>query len=329
MRTAGLTMNDVWADRVMRERGVETHRFDGLEAEIGVLVESVELKHRGKSENFRPYLHLTGELRSVTPHDGLPYGIHQVIYSPGQGEKVDAYYEFDDQQMVAMAQRGYFNSAFVVPEEQLTGVEWELPAKVDALVLAPSQGQADPPVIFVRVHDVANLELTLETSEYDLTDYFADFSRSGVVHDEKAVDERSLRARSDAINSLFTDEDYELVEQVERREAEASANGVVDDMAAEVKAIEAQIEAEREQFVNEREHAEGTTEKLYRDRVARAMEEQEAAPAPVLAKWAVGGDLDFAADARPEPTMAEREAQAARRAADLDFGDGDGHGLGH
>lgn len=328
MRTAGLMMNDVWADRVVRERGVETHRFDGLDAEIGVLVDSVELKHRGKSENFRPYLHLTGELRSVTPYDGLPYGIHQVTYSAGQGEKVDAFYEFDDQQMVALAQRGYFNSAFAVPEDRLTGVEWELPAKVDALVLAPGDSQDDAPVIFVRVHDIANLEVGLESSQYDLTDYFDDFSKDGIGREEKAVDQRGLRARSDAINSLFAEDELDLVEQAERLEGPAKEDPV-NGMAAGVQAIEAEIEAEREQFVSEREHAEGTTEKLYRDRVAERDEAGEEPTAPPRPERAPAVDLDFAEEAEAEPTMAEREERAARRAADLDFGDGGGHGLGH
>lgn len=328
MRTAGLMMNDVWSDRVVRERGVETHRFDGLDAEIGVLVDSVELKHRGKAENFRPYLHLTGELRSVTPYDGLPYGIHQVTYSAGQGEKVDAFYEFDDQQMVALAQKGYFNSVFSVPEERLTGVEWELPAKVDALLLAPGDAQADPPVIFVKVHDIANLEVGLESSQYDLTDYFDDFSKDGIGHEEKVVDQRGLRARSDAINSLFAEDELDLVEQAERPASGAKAETPVDEMAAGVQAIEAQIEAEREQFASEREQAEGTTEKLYRDRVAEPAEEHQQQAAPPRPERVPDVDLDYAGDTQAEPTMAEREELAARRAADLDFGDGDGRGLG-
>ncbi|MDW6057958.1 hypothetical protein SAZ11_07635 [Streptomyces sp. FXJ1.4098] len=137
MRTAGLTMNDVWAHRVLRERGVETYRLEGVTAELDVMVESLDLKHRGKEENYRPYLHMTGELRSVTPVKALPFGISQVTYSPGQGEKVDAFYEFNDQQLVALASKGYFTSGFAVPE-QVTGIEWELPATADMLVLAPS-----------------------------------------------------------------------------------------------------------------------------------------------------------------------------------------------
>lgn len=329
MRTAGLMMNDVWADRVVREHGVQTHRYEGLEAEIGVLVDTVDLRHRGPDENFRPYLHLTGELRSVTPHDGLPYGISQVTYSAGRGEKVDAFYEFDDQQMVALARKGYFNSVFSVPEDRLTGVEWELPARMDALVLAPADEQ-DAPVIFVRVHDIGNLEVGLESSQYDLTDYFDDVSKNGIGREEKVVDARGLKARSDAINSLFDQDELglDLLEQAERIQP-GPVDEPVGGMAAGVRAIEADIEAQREQFVAEREHAEGTPEKLYRDRVAAALEqEREESVAPLRPARALSTDLDFAEEAEPGPTMAEREEQAARRAADLDFGEDGQHGLG-
>lgn len=51
------------------------------------MVESLDLKHRGKEENYRPYLHLTGELRSVAPATALPFGISQVTYSPARARK--------------------------------------------------------------------------------------------------------------------------------------------------------------------------------------------------------------------------------------------------
>lgn len=37
MRTAGLMMNDVWASRVLNERGVEVYRYENQEADLSVL----------------------------------------------------------------------------------------------------------------------------------------------------------------------------------------------------------------------------------------------------------------------------------------------------
>lgn len=341
MRTAGLMMNDVWADRALRERGVEAYRYNGLPAEIGVLVDAVELKHKGKEQNYRPYLHIVGELRSITPTEPLPYGITQVTYSQGQGEKVDAYYEFDDEQLVALAGKGYFNAAFAVPE-QLTGIEWELPATVDALVLTPSAQQADAPVVFMNVHRIADLEIDLESSGYDLTDYFLDHSPDDRDRPETVIDERGLRARSDAINSLFTEDELDLGDldgQVENSQQTAQSDQHDHDatgMNARLQQVEAQIAAEREQFNAELERTEGTPQHLYHERVAQALrtDEEEASPAthkPTAHKSAdqsgghdlsrglghgVGEDLDFDLDAEAAPVLEERKGEVSHRSTD-------------
>lgn len=340
MRTAGLMMNDVWADRALRERGVEAHRYDGLEAEIGVLVDSVELKHKGKDENHRPYLHVIGELRSITPAVSLPYGITQVTYSHGQGEKVDAFYEFDDTQLVALAAKGYFSSSFVVPE-QLTGIEWELPATVDALVLTPSEHQADAPVVFMNVHRIADLEIDLESSGYDLSDYFADHSKDGKGKAEAVVDERGLRARSDAINSLFTEDELDLVEQAERQAGPKSPEKTAaDGVNTRLQELEAEIAAEREQFQDELKLTEGTPENLYHERVAQVLRADEVdAPGATDGdqdrtgiETERGSDLDFGLETEEQvktgTTLDERKREAKQRAADLDFGQDPGHDLG-
>ena len=338
MRTAGLMMNDVWADRALRERGVQAHRYDGLDAQIGVLVDSVELKHRGKEENYRPYLHVVGELRSITPAEPLPYGITQVTYSHGQGEKVDAFYEFDDEQLVALAAKGYFSPSFTVPD-QLTGIEWELPARADALVLTPSGDQADAPVVFMNVHRIADLEIDLASTEYDLAAYFADRSKDGHGPVESVVDQRGLRARSDAINSLFSEDELDLVAQAENLQRPEAQQPAAEGVTAQLLAVEAEITAEREQYQAELERTEGTPEHLYHQRVAPALHldgpEDAAAPADAEPDAGATHDLDFGLDEEatgqevPAPTLEERKREASRRAADLDFGEEDGHGLGH
>ncbi|MEU0942515.1 hypothetical protein ABZ379_06920 [Streptomyces canus] len=348
MRTAGLAMNDVWAHRVLRERGVETYRLEGVTAELGVMVESLGLKHRGKGENYRPYLHMTGELRSVTPAQALPFGISQVTYSPGQGEKVDAFYEFDDQQLVVLASKGYFTSDFVVPE-QVTGIEWELPATADMLVLAPSGAQTedDTPVVFTQIHDIGGLEIDLESSGYDLAGYFADHSKDGVPRAEAVVDTRGLKARSDAINSLFTEDELGLDTEVKQVVGSpvSEAEPVADGMSARLQQIEAQIAAEREQYQTERASTEGTTENLYRERVAGALhpaeEQEEPFAPPISAREAQRDpnlDLDLELEeqeqetrrreVKPVPSLDERKRQVAQRAADLDFGEDGEQSLG-
>ncbi|BAS11911.1 hypothetical protein AHiyo8_02140 [Arthrobacter sp. Hiyo8] len=99
-------MTDVWAHRVLRERGVETARIENEQADVVVFVETMELAHHGPEQNFRPYLHMNGELRGVRPHRRLPYGVDAVTFPTGGGETVDVFYEFDDKQLTLLAKRG-------------------------------------------------------------------------------------------------------------------------------------------------------------------------------------------------------------------------------
>lgn len=342
MRTAGLTMNDVWAHRVLRERGVETYRLERVTTSLGVMAESLDLKHRGKEENYRPYLHMTGELRSVTPAKALPFGISQVTYSPGRGEKVDAFYEFDGQQLVTLASKGYFTSGFAVPD-QVTGIEWELPATADILVLAPSEVQAegDAPVVFTQIHDIGGLEINLESSGYDLADYFADYAKDGVPQADAAVGAPGLTARSDAVNSLFSEDELALDTKV--KQVVGAAAPAADGMRARLQQIEAEISAEREHYQTERASTEGTTENLYRERVAAALqtaeEQKEPLTSPLPARE-VQHDLNVdllkleekqesrRGEVKPAPSLDERKRQVAQRAAGLDFGEDGEQSLG-
>ncbi len=333
MRTAGLTMSDVWADRILRERGVETLRCEGLPVELGVLVDTVELQHHDKNTNYRPYLHVTGELRSITPAETLPYGISQVTYAAGQGEKVDAFYEFDDQQMVVLASKGYFGSNFTVPE-QITGIEWELPAAVDVLILAPSGAGTDAPVVFTRAHDIAKLEIDLASSGYDLTDYFADHPGDEIGRNGRNVDERELRARAEAISTLFPEDDIEDLAGQTQQAAQIGSTALhasaADEVSTGLRTVEAQLAAERERVRNEREQTEGTPENLYRDRVALDLQPDEEPSAPRSPDGANAGPggvpgLDRthgdSATRASGPAPDERRREIARRTDDLDFGD--------
>lgn len=172
MQVAGLSMNDAWAHRALRASGVRCTHAPSQPAMLGVLVEQVDLGHHPGELNFRPYLHVSGQLRSITPAHGLACDVSQVTFAPGRGEQIDAFYEFDDQQLQELAGLGYFQAGFTVPD-QITGIEWELPATVDALILEPETPGEDVPVTFVSVHDSGHMRIDLPSTGYDLTEYFA------------------------------------------------------------------------------------------------------------------------------------------------------------
>ncbi|QXV57380.1 hypothetical protein CVV72_10390 [Amycolatopsis sp. TNS106] len=262
-------MADAWADRARRDHGTKTYHHEKLTAEIGVLVESVELQHRALEENYRPYLHVSGELRSVAFVDVLPFGITEVVYSPGRGEKVDAFYEFDDQQLIVLARKGYFGRAFRVPE-QIIGIEWELPATVNTLIVAPPDGDAGAPVIFTQVHHIAQLEIDADTSGYDLTDYFADHSTSVKAQADSVAAEPS--PGPEASSSLFTDNELGLTHQGERPRSGTQHDMPTGTVASHLRRVESEVSAERAKYRAERARTVGTPEFLYHEHVARALQ---------------------------------------------------------
>lgn len=345
MKIAGIPMNDIWAHRVLREQGVETAHTENGSADIVVLVESIALGHHDAEQNYRPYLHLNGELRSVRPHQRLPYGVDEVTFPAGGGETVDAFYEFDDDQLAQLTRKGYFSPAFTLPK-QVTGIEWELPATIDALVLAPegdpvtsASDAPDVPVVFVRVHDLGSLDVDLESSGYDLTEYFADrSSEAGQPPRQRSADDAGMRARSDAIIPLFDEADLERAQTnrarwVPARESEAAKGAV----AARMEAVATALNAEEEQLRLQREAHAGTSENIYRSRVAGALADPPTAAeatenlAPVKEpevldlRWDEAHQLGVASVRRERPAdpvrLNELKHEVTLRAADLDLGD--------
>lgn len=276
MKIEGLPMTDVWAHRVLRERGVETIEVGQQPADIDVLVESADLDHHGPEQNFRPYLHVTGELRAVRPAMSLPYGIQEVAFPASTGERVDGYYEFDEQQLEVLTQKGYFNPGFAVPGSML-GIVWELPAQANALVLPPSgehdDARLDPPVVFLNVANLGDLSLDLDSTGYDLAEYFADHSAQAAS--EAVVEVENTRQHPQRTNDLY--DLARVTAQVQHGDHETQGAETVpsaqQDQGLEAKllALGEDLQRREEQRRRELEAEEGTPENLYRDRVAAAL----------------------------------------------------------
>lgn len=255
MRTAGLTMNNVWAHRVLREQRVRTTQLEKLPVDLTVLMETVEMKHRGPEEKYRPYLHLSGELVGVRFAQALPYEIDEITYTPGKGERVDAYYEFDDEQLAQLVQRGYFTRPFEVPAF-LAESDFDLPATADVLMLDPDDDPESLPIVFVQAHDLGNIVLTRDDSGYDLVEFFEDYST------ETALPEQGAETQyTEEIESLFTEEELgldDLVPDSSRGTAEAVAQAHTAEVQVdeELSKVESELDAaerELQQSLSERE----------------------------------------------------------------------------
>lgn len=209
MKVAGIKMTDPWASRILRSRGVRTERVASAPVETVVQMEQVSFEHHGPERNYRPLLHLTGELRSILPNESLPFGIEEVTFRSGLGPIVDAFYEFDDAQLTELVSKGYFTEGFE-PPANMAGIPWELPTTIDALILAPDH-EDDAPVVFVTIHGQTELALDVENSGYDLAEYFEN-RLTPEAEEERALSrpQQGVPTRSGEINDLLAVDEFIL-----------------------------------------------------------------------------------------------------------------------
>lgn len=240
MKVAGIKMTDPWASRALRSKGIETKLVSGAPVETVVQMERVSIEHHGSEKNYRPLLHLTGELVSIQPAEALPHGVEEVTFRSGLGPVVDAFYEFDDVQLAQLVRKGYFTEGFQ-PPAAMAGTPWELPTTIDALVLSP-ENEDDTPVVFVHVHGQTELALNLENSGYDLAEYFENHLTA------EAQQERELESASDVvptrsgeINDLFAADEFTLPGAGDLRDAAARLAAAGHQLPGEYPVVRASI----------------------------------------------------------------------------------------
>lgn len=243
MKIPALSMASPLAGRLLREGAT---LVPDVPCEAVVHVEQAYLSHHGPDQNYRPYLRLSGKLRSLVPEERLPGDVHELTARPTMGPEFDVFYEFSDEQLGQMVTKGYFSRQFAVPPI-MTGVEYELPVTASVLVLEPYDPQAgDVPLVFVDVHNRNDLELDLESSGYDLAEYFESVRQADREADREAeADEFGTRQAYDGreVDDIFNDPRFAGL-----REAEAARMAAL--------AAEAEAKSSREQLVPEEDESE-------------------------------------------------------------------------
>jgi hypothetical protein len=209
MKIEPLPDNDFWSHFLAHHSEADTQTLRAVPCDIAVRMETVSILHHDIDQNYRPYLHLRGQLVQITPDVGLPFGITELPYHPGSEPVIDAFYEFDPAQLTELVRKGYFGTRFRVPES-LVGKVWELPAEADFLVVAP-EATDQPPLVFAGVRDQSSAVFTEETSGHTLAPYFPTYP-----YTEDPVPsvegEHSVPTHSGAIRDLFAGEELDDVE---------------------------------------------------------------------------------------------------------------------
>lgn len=280
MKIAPLSETNPWYSRILADDRIQTDTLTGVPVETTVDVELVELLHGGPEDNYRPYLHLRGELTEAQPVVQLPYGVSDLALRRGSGVPVDAFYDFSHAQLADLVAKGYFSPAFRVPEE-MSGIPWTLPAKANFLVVAPALAE-EPPVVFMSIHQQTGLELDEANSGYELSAYFPDYTAeaSAALDEGRDAIDAAPRTRGTSAFDVFAAEGFEVettravVAQQASDEVFEAARATVPDgvFSRLVKEIQAQQPAEVETSVPDEEAVQGpvpgSAEEVYLSRVS-------------------------------------------------------------
>lgn len=202
----GMRRSNRWVQRALSMRDVETREVEG-EADIKVLVDTLYFTNHGPASNYRPVLHVRGRLVGLAPYDTpeIAYGVTEVTFDrnmDGGDSTVDAFYEFSDEQLVALVQKGFFNEGFEPPADLLNQV-WQLPAHYKGIAIAP-RNETEAPLVFLDVVDRDGLVIDSENSGLDLSDYFPDYlSEIRSRESENSLSADRSMERTSQVNDMF------------------------------------------------------------------------------------------------------------------------------
>lgn len=169
----------------------------------------------------RPYLHILGRCQSIK--GALPFGVSELTFPDGEGLEVDYFYEFSNEELADMANKGLFDAGFEVPDI-FFGNTFEMPVLCDVLALAPDE-VTNVPLVFVDIKDPANLTVTTETCGYTFGDYFEAPAQDFMLEDEietvHAIDNDLVAEVEEVVEQTveptpLTPEQIALAEQYER-----------------------------------------------------------------------------------------------------------------
>lgn len=233
----------------------------------------------------RPYMHLVGECDSI--RGDMPYGVSELTFENTKGIPVDFIYEFTNDELANLVQKGLYSRGFACPDILYQSV-MEMPITCDLTVVRP-QMSGDIPIIFADIKNKEHILTNSEQSQYDITSYFEE-PRQMSADDDYGFNDIQLDS-----DDMFNNR-QQTAEQVEQAQPERSA---------EDKALDALYARVRERVM--KEHILPEQHKL-----AKSKEDT------------VDDVLDFDAEevkesqADVDARVAENKAEAERKAAEED-----------
>ena len=275
MKTVTGQRNDSMTARsILRYLPADELTVSDVSVEGEVYVSEAYIDYHSREDSYRPYLRLMGHVNAIQGDMG---DVQKVVFNddpnlpnPRLAPQVSFEYEFSNDELADLSEKGLFDRGFEVPEI-FHGNILQLPMECTLSVVKPLN-QEDSPIMFVGVKEPYNISTSALASGYaseeeykkgrviGLSAYFekpVSYEQEDTLEDEDYLDyaedmdnaitapeEKTSVEKIQQVDDVeLTDEDKQLLAMYE--DISAKANQRVADMESEKKRREAEAEAER------------------------------------------------------------------------------------
>lgn len=138
------------------------------------VIDNVLLSYRSpydKQHPNKPYLHIKGHISHLFGR--LSYGVTSLEYDKNDAPTIDAFYEFNNDQLKHLVDLGLYEPNFRLNHDDLIGQALNMPVTCNFCILKPRKDKGRQyPIVFGDIQDLHLMQLTYQNSGYDLSQYF-------------------------------------------------------------------------------------------------------------------------------------------------------------
>lgn len=224
MRIPGKTMQDHLMMLAPHIEGLSYVDQRNVSCNAGIYPSSVFIDFRSvfdRNAPHRPYLHITGECRSLSKADGTAFygNVSEITFGESKGIPVDFFYDFSDDELADMTKLGLYRRGFRCPDI-IRDSELAMPVTCSLRIIEP-QDENDLPVIFADIDSRNFIETTSQQCGYAFGEYFEPAPVVEDIYDEfgdfVAFDEKQSEVATEKIVMPEFELPQEEVEKVEKR----------------------------------------------------------------------------------------------------------------
>lgn len=172
----------------------------------------------------RPYLHLMGYVNKLSGE--MPYGLTNFI--PSKGQYADLIYEFSNQELANLVNKGLYERDFKVPD-QLKHANLKVPVNCDFAVIDPAEDDKDKQVIvFGRLKSLNDLEISSKNTDYIFANDFEKANSLLPHKDKKEADKPASLDESLLKDSAINFDEAQTKQEKQVKDHDLDDNVVID-----------------------------------------------------------------------------------------------------